>query len=93
MFLLVNRVISYECCPGYEKLSGEKGCPAGKKKYANQVIAQSLTIRIMQQLVINLGELFLDKRPVKQNMASHFGCEIYIRQVNILISYIPSYDI
>uniref|UniRef100_A0A673VM34 Transforming growth factor-beta-induced protein ig-h3 n=1 Tax=Salmo trutta TaxID=8032 RepID=A0A673VM34_SALTR len=21
-------VISYECCPGYEKLSGEKGCPA-----------------------------------------------------------------
>uniref|UniRef100_A0A8C7T189 Transforming growth factor-beta-induced protein ig-h3 n=1 Tax=Oncorhynchus mykiss TaxID=8022 RepID=A0A8C7T189_ONCMY len=25
-------VISYECCPGYEKLPGEKGCPAGKKK-------------------------------------------------------------
>uniref|UniRef100_A0A6Q2Z9S5 Transforming growth factor-beta-induced protein ig-h3 n=1 Tax=Esox lucius TaxID=8010 RepID=A0A6Q2Z9S5_ESOLU len=23
-------VISYECCPGYEKLPGEKGCPAGK---------------------------------------------------------------
>lgn len=24
------RVISYECCPGYEKVPGEKGCPAGK---------------------------------------------------------------
>lgn len=24
------RVITYECCPGYEKIPGEKGCPAGK---------------------------------------------------------------
>lgn len=24
------RVISYECCPGYEKVPGEKGCPAGE---------------------------------------------------------------
>ncbi|XP_014906021.1 transforming growth factor-beta-induced protein ig-h3 [Poecilia latipinna] len=25
---LLRSVITYECCPGYEKLPGEKGCPA-----------------------------------------------------------------
>ncbi|CAB1324815.1 unnamed protein product [Coregonus sp. 'balchen'] len=28
VLLVLERVISYECCPGYEKLPGEKGCPA-----------------------------------------------------------------
>lgn len=23
------RMITYECCPGYERVAGEKGCPAG----------------------------------------------------------------
>uniref|UniRef100_F1MBS3 Transforming growth factor-beta-induced protein ig-h3 n=1 Tax=Bos taurus TaxID=9913 RepID=F1MBS3_BOVIN len=26
-----STVISYECCPGYEKVPGEKGCPAGEE--------------------------------------------------------------
>lgn len=28
--LVSHRVISYECCPGYEKIPGKRGCPAGR---------------------------------------------------------------
>ena len=27
--LYVYRTVLYECCPGYMKLEGMKGCPAG----------------------------------------------------------------
>ncbi|KAM7389282.1 hypothetical protein PAMP_023268 [Pampus punctatissimus] len=27
-FITEHMVITYECCPGYEKIPGEKGCPA-----------------------------------------------------------------
>lgn len=29
LFASCCRVITYECCPGYEKIPGERGCPAG----------------------------------------------------------------
>lgn len=29
LLLLICSVVTYECCPGYEKVIGEKGCPAG----------------------------------------------------------------
>uniref|UniRef100_A0A8C7K063 Transforming growth factor-beta-induced protein ig-h3 n=1 Tax=Oncorhynchus kisutch TaxID=8019 RepID=A0A8C7K063_ONCKI len=48
-------VISYECCPGYEKLPGEKGCPAGKKKSALLACKSSYSSEILDALVSNVN--------------------------------------
>lgn len=29
-FLPIYRTVLYECCPGYMRMEGMKGCPAGK---------------------------------------------------------------
>ncbi|XP_019497697.1 PREDICTED: transforming growth factor-beta-induced protein ig-h3 [Hipposideros armiger] len=40
-----STVISYECCPGYEKVPGEKGCPAGGWKLETEFPVLPLPIQ------------------------------------------------